>query len=272
MADTTTTHYSFVKPEVGASAETWGGKNNTNWDDADSAIFACCTKAANLADLADKAAARANLDLEPGVDVQAYSALLTSFAAQNGVVANRMFYTTDVNTIGLASITSFIFTLLDDANAAAARTTLGLTIGTDVQAYNGNLANLAVLTFAADEIMYATGAASVAKASLTTFGRSLIDDADAAAARTTLGMSANGSSLVTAADYAAMKTLLTLNNVENKSSASIRGELTKANVDAALAKTAARVNAGSATNSGLISWGTSDPGTLDLGEIYLKHA
>lgn len=40
MADSQTTNYDLVKPEVGASGNTWGGKTNANWDAVDALIAA----------------------------------------------------------------------------------------------------------------------------------------------------------------------------------------------------------------------------------------
>ena len=83
---------------------------------------------------------------------------------------------------------------------AAARTALGLAIGTDVQAQDAELQAIAGLTSAADRVPYFTGLGTAALAALTTFGRSVIAAADAAAARVVLGLGTMA--LETAANYA----------------------------------------------------------------------
>jgi len=139
--------------------------------------------------------------------------------------------------------TAYIQTLLDDADAAAARATLGagtsnLALGeTSSTAYRGDrgktsydhsqltasnphgttyaqLASIPAaldaidgLTPAADRIPYYTGANSASLAPLSAFGRSLIDDADQATARATLGAAKDNRIMVQ--DFAAISATTT---------------------------------------------------------------
>lgn len=135
----------------------------------------------------DASGARTNLGLVIGTNVQAFDATLTSIAAL-GTAADKIAYTTGIDTWAETALTSYARTLLDDASASDARTTLGLAIGTNVQAYDATLASIAALGTAAGKIAYTTGVDTWAETAITTFGRSLIDDAAASDARTTLGL------------------------------------------------------------------------------------
>jgi len=150
-------------------------------------VFDLSSFGRTLAGSADAAAARSSLSLVVGTDVQAYDAELAAIAGLTSD-ANKGIYFTGSGAAATYDLSSFGRTLAGSADAAAARSSLGLVIGTDVQAYDAELAAIAGLTSAADKGIYFTGSGSAATYDLSSFGRSLVDDADASAARTTLGL------------------------------------------------------------------------------------
>lgn len=192
----------------------------------------------NLSDLANAGTARTNLALVPGTDVQAYDASLQSISGVT-TAADEMLYTTSSDTFDKTSITAFGRSLIDDAAAvnarttlgvsiggdvqafgavlddlntlgansadgeflvgtgagalawesgATARTSLGLAIGADVQAYDADLAALAGLTSAADALPYFTGSGTADVTTVTAFARSILDDADEATFKATVNL------------------------------------------------------------------------------------
>ncbi|GCA52389.1 hypothetical protein KGO5_04854 [Sinorhizobium sp. KGO-5] len=93
-------------------------------------------------------------------------------------------------------------------SASAARTNLGLAIGTNVQAYDAGLQSIAALATAADRMIYTTAADAYATTALTPFARTILGDADAAAALTTLGVSAFAKAILDDTDAATARTTL----------------------------------------------------------------
>ena len=68
---------------------------------------------------------RADLSLEPGTNVQAYDAGLDSIAGLT-TAADKMIYTTALDTYAVTDLSSFARTILDDTTASAVRTTIGV--------------------------------------------------------------------------------------------------------------------------------------------------
>ena len=106
---------------------------------------------------------------------------LTSLAALP-TAADRVAYSTAADTWAETALSAFGRTLIDDADAATALTTLG------AQPSDATLTSIAALGTAADKMLYTTGVDTFAEASLTAAGRALLDDATAADQRTTLGL------------------------------------------------------------------------------------
>ncbi len=158
--------------------------------DADLTSIAALTTAAygrSLLETTSEANFKATVNLEIGTDVQAYDAELAAIAGLTSA-ADRLPYFTGSGTAALATFTAAGRNLVDDADATAQRATLGLVIGTNVQAYDAELAAIAGLTSAADRLPYFTGSGTAALATFTTAGRNLVDDATTADQRTTLGL------------------------------------------------------------------------------------
>ena len=152
-----------------------------------------CTAAGRaLLDDVDAAAQRTTLGLGTAATTAA-----TAYEASGAVSTHNSVTTAH-------GISAFGATLVDDADAATARSTLGLgtaatTAATDYataghnhsgvyQPSDAELTAIAGLTSAADSAPYFTGSGTAALMTVTAAGRAILDDADATAQRATLGL------------------------------------------------------------------------------------
>lgn len=145
-----------------------------------------------------------------------YTDQVLSVAGKTGAVTIQVADITNASANGRS--------LMSAADYAAMRILLGLVIGTNVQAYNVNLAAISGLTSAANKGIQFTGSGTAATFDLTSAGLALLDDADAAAQRTTLGLGTMATQAASAVNISGGSVVITGVATNSAAAAGVVGE------------------------------------------------
>ena len=147
---------------------------NKSYVQRNNIVYKCIQTGTNQ----DPAAANSTYWRKAFTESSAYLELIRDVA----VTANTFMYVNASKVATNSTISAYALTLLDDADAATARTTLG------AQALNTNLTALSGVTPITNGLPYFTSTSAMAVTNFTGFARTLLDDVDAATMRATLGL------------------------------------------------------------------------------------
>lgn len=143
---------------------TLAGTGSTQITSSGNTITIGLTAAAGLGSVTSVAATSSNSNLVIGGSPVTTSGTITfalagALSSISGLVtaADKMIYTTALDTYAVTDLTSFARTILDDANAGAVQTTLGLVIGTNVQAFSQDLSDFVTFVSWSGDDMTSTG-------------------------------------------------------------------------------------------------------------------
>ncbi len=153
----------------------------------------------NLSDVSNASTARSN------ISAQEHDATLDALAGLS-TAADKLPYFTGADTSSVTDFTSFARTLLDDADSSSARGTLGLAIGTNVQAYDSTLASFS--GYNTNGLITQTAADTFAGRTITgTSGEISVSNGDGVSGNPTVGLADVGT--ITPGSYGSSSSVAT---------------------------------------------------------------